>query len=45
MREILSAFILCGSFCFTAAIADEAEDRATVVKVVQTFFDAMKVGK
>ena len=41
MKEILSAFILCGPFCFTAAIADEAEDRATVVKMVQTFFDAM----
>ena len=41
MKEILSAFILCGPFCFTAAIANEAEDRATVVKMVQIFFDAM----
>ena len=41
MKEMLSTVILCGPFCLTAVIADEAEDRAAVVDLVQTFFDAM----
>jgi hypothetical protein len=41
MKNIRLAFLLCGPFCFTAAIADDALDQAAVVNMVQTFFDAM----
>ena len=41
MNKNLLALILCGPFWFTAAIADEAWDRAAVVDMVQAFFDAM----
>ncbi len=41
MKNIRLAFLLCGPFCFTAAIADDAIDRVAVVNMVQTFFDAM----
>ncbi|MCZ6715517.1 MAG: nuclear transport factor 2 family protein [Gammaproteobacteria bacterium] len=41
MKNIRLALLLCGPFCFTAAIADEAIDRVAVVDMVQTFFDAM----
>ncbi len=41
MKNIRLALLLCGPFCFTAAIADEDIDRAAVVNMVQAFFDAM----
>ena len=41
MKNIRLALLLCGLFCFTAAIADDAIDRIAVVNMVQTFFDAM----
>ena len=41
MKKIQLALILCGPFYLTAAIADEVEDRAAVVSMVQAFFDAM----
>jgi len=41
MKNIRLALLLCGPFCFTAAIADDAIDRVAVVNMVQTFFDAM----
>jgi hypothetical protein len=41
MKKIQLALILCGSFGFSAAIADEIGDRAEVIDIVQAFFDAM----
>ncbi len=41
MKNFRLALLLCGPFCITAAIANEAIDRAAVVNMVQTFFDAM----
>ena len=41
MKKILLALILCGPLCAGGTLADEAEDRAAVVDMVQAFFDAM----
>ena len=41
MKKIQLALIFCCLFCLDAAIADETEDRAAVVDMVQAFFDAM----
>ena len=41
MKKIQLALIFCGLSCLSAAIADEAGDRAAVVDMVQAFFDAM----
>ena len=41
MKNICLALILCGPLGLTAAIADEALDRAAVVDMVQAFFAAM----
>lgn len=41
MKKVQLALILCSLFVFSAAGADEAPDRAAVVKMVQAFFDAM----
>jgi len=41
MKQLVLALILCGPFCPATAIADEAQDRAEIVDMVQGFFDAM----
>ena len=41
MKRILLALLVCNPLCFTVTSADEADDRATVVAMVQKFFDAM----
>ena len=41
MQRFLLALILCSPLCSGGAMADDAEDRAAVVDMVQAFFDAM----
>lgn len=41
MKNIIATLIVAGTVCLGAAFADEAEDRAAVVNMVQEFFDAM----
>ena len=41
MRIAGLVLIMCVATISAPAVADEAEDRATVVKIVQDFFDAM----
>jgi hypothetical protein len=41
MKKVQLALIFCGLICLNAAIADETEDRAAVLGMVQAFFDAM----
>jgi len=41
MKKRQLTLILCSLFCMSAAGADEVEDRAAVVDMVQAFFDAM----
>lgn len=41
MKKILLILGFFGPFVFTAALADDAEERTAVVNMVQAFFDAM----
>ena len=41
MKNIFVTLIVGSTICFGSALADEAEDRAAVVDMVQAFFDAM----
>jgi hypothetical protein len=41
MKKLFLGLILCGPFYLATALADEMADRAAVVEMVQTFFDAM----
>jgi len=41
MKNSLLTLILCSPMCVCSVAADEGEDRAAVVDMVQAFFDAM----
>jgi len=41
MKKIIVTLIVGSTICLSSAIADESEDRAAVVDMVQAFFDAM----